>query len=60
MDLNGVPIPSQSHPTKLFRQLFVNGSEADVGKEIKEPERGRSIRTLFLLKLANWTANRSS
>jgi len=40
---NGVQIPSQSHPTKLFRQLFVNGSEADVGKEIKELERGRSI-----------------
>ena len=27
----------------IFRQLFVNGSEADVGKEIKELERGRSI-----------------
>ncbi len=40
---NGVQIPSQSHPTKLFRQLFVNGSEADVGKEIKDLERGRSI-----------------
>ena len=40
---NGVQIPSQSHPTKLFRQLFVNGFEADVGKEIKELERGRSI-----------------
>ncbi|MEL0118069.1 MAG: DUF1552 domain-containing protein [Opitutae bacterium] len=40
---NGVQIPSQSHPTKLFRQIFVNGSEADVGKEIKELERGRSI-----------------
>ena len=40
---NGVQIPSQSHPTKLFRQLFVNGSEADIGKEIKELERGRSI-----------------
>ena len=40
---NGVQIPSQSHPTKVFRQLFVNGTKADVAEELKNLERGRSI-----------------
>lgn len=40
---NGVQIPSQTHPTKLFRQLFVNGSQNDVANEIKDLDRGRSI-----------------
>ena len=31
------------HPTKIFRQLFVNGTEAEVAEEIKNLERGRSI-----------------
>ena len=37
---NGVRIPSQSHPAKLFRQMFVNGTEKEVMKNL---ERGRSI-----------------
>ena len=40
---NGVQISSQTHPAKLFRQLFVNGSQDDVAKEIKDLDRGRSI-----------------
>mgnify|MGYP001162511433 FL=1 len=40
---NGVQIPVQMHPTKIFRQLFVNGTEAEVAEEIKNLERGRSI-----------------
>ena len=40
---NGVRIPSQSHPAKLFRQMFVNGSEKEVAEEMKNLERGRSI-----------------
>ena len=39
---NGVQIPVQMHPTKIFRQLFVNGTEAEVAEEIKNLERGRS------------------
>ena len=31
------------HPTKIFRQLFVNGTEAEVAEEIKNLERDRSI-----------------
>lgn len=40
---NGVQIPSQSHPTKVFRQLFVKGTETEVTEELKNLERGRSI-----------------
>ncbi len=40
---NGVQIPSQNHPTKVFRQLFVNGSEDEVAEELKNLDRGRSI-----------------
>ncbi len=40
---NGVQIPVQMHPTKIFRQLFVNGTDAEVAEEIKNLERGRSI-----------------
>jgi hypothetical protein len=40
---NGVRIPSQSHPAKLFRQMFVNGTEKEVAEEMKNLERGRSI-----------------
>ncbi len=40
---NGVRIPSQSHPAKLFRQMFVNGNEKEVAEEMKNLDRGRSI-----------------
>ena len=40
---NGVQIPAQTHPTKIFRQLFVNGTDKEVAEEIKNLERGRSI-----------------
>jgi len=40
---NGVQIPSQSHPTKVFRKLFVKGTETEVTEELKNLERGRSI-----------------
>jgi len=40
---NGVQIPSQTHPAKLFRQMFVNGTEKEVAEELKNLERGRSI-----------------
>ncbi len=40
---NGVQIPAQTHPAKIFRQLFFNGTEKEVAEEIKDLERGRSI-----------------
>lgn len=40
---NGVQIPSQSSPSKLFQQLFVEGTKDEVAGEIRELHRGRSI-----------------
>ena len=40
---NGVQIPVQTHPAKIFRQMFVNGTEKEVAEELKNLERGRSI-----------------
>tara|TARA_B100000405_G_scaffold80544_1_gene55833 strand:+ start:170 stop:1453 length:1284 start_codon:yes stop_codon:yes gene_type:complete len=40
---NGVQIPVQMHPAKIFRQLFVDGTEQEVAEELKNLERGRSI-----------------
>lgn len=40
---NGVQIQVQMHPAKVFRQMFVNGTEKEVAEELKNLERGRSI-----------------
>ena len=43
MDCQRRENPLQSHPAKLFRQMFVNGTEKEVAEEMKNLERGRSI-----------------
>jgi len=40
---NGVQIPSQSSPARLFATLFLDGTPQEVAAEMKELERGRSI-----------------
>jgi len=40
---NGVQIPSQSSPMKLFKTLFIDGTEAEVAETMRELKRGRSI-----------------
>ena len=40
---NGVQIPSQNSPSKLFRTLFVAETEEEVAAELQELKRGRSI-----------------
>jgi len=40
---NGVQIPSQTSPAKLFKQLFISGTEAEVAETMRELKRGRSI-----------------
>ena len=40
---NGVAIPSESSPVKLFKRLFVDGSASEVKKEIEKIRRGQSI-----------------
>lgn len=40
---NGVNLPAESSPTKLFAQLFVNGTPAEVQAQLRALKRGRSI-----------------
>jgi hypothetical protein len=39
----GVPVPWERSRTNLFRRLFIDGTAADVAREIKRLEHGRSI-----------------
>lgn len=40
---NGVQIPSQTSPAKIFQQLFVEGTKDEVAAEIRDLQRGKSI-----------------
>ena len=40
---NGVPIPSENSPLRMFKKLFVNGSDYHVKMQMKELIRGKSI-----------------
>ena len=40
---NGVEIPGETSPEKLFKSLFLQGTDAEVAAEMKSIKRGRSI-----------------
>ncbi|MHC4877156.1 MAG: DUF1552 domain-containing protein, partial [Planctomycetota bacterium] len=40
---SGVEIPGETSPEKLFKALFVDGTEKEVAAEMRQLERGRSI-----------------
>ena len=40
---NGVPVPSERSPSKVFKQLFINGSPGEVASETHRLRTGRSI-----------------
>ncbi|MEM6916981.1 MAG: DUF1552 domain-containing protein, partial [Verrucomicrobiota bacterium] len=40
---NGVAIPGETSPAKLFKSLFVDGTEKEVAEEMAQFRRGRSI-----------------
>lgn len=40
---NGVNLPAENSPEKLFRLLFVDGNEREVAEQMAELKRGRSI-----------------
>jgi len=40
---SGVEIPGETSPEKLFKALFVDGTEQEVAAEMRQLERGRSI-----------------
>lgn len=40
---SGVQIPAERSPSKIFKQLFIDGTEKEVAKELAELKRGHSI-----------------
>ncbi len=40
---NGINIPSESSPAKLFQRLFVDGTPDEVAAQLRDLKRGRSI-----------------
>lgn len=40
---NGINIPAESSPAKLFQKMFVAGTEAEIASELHQLARGRSI-----------------
>ena len=40
---NGVQIPSEDSPERLFKALFIDGTEEEVTEELRELKRGKSI-----------------
>lgn len=40
---NGINLPAESSPSKLFRQLFIDGTDQEVRDQLAELRRGRSI-----------------
>lgn len=40
---SGVNIPAESSPSKIFKNLFVDGSKDEVASQVRDLQRGRSI-----------------
>jgi Protein of unknown function (DUF1552)/TAT (twin-arginine translocation) pathway signal sequence len=40
---NGINIPAESSPSRLFKKLFVAGSQAEIAAQMRELKRGKSI-----------------
>lgn len=40
---NGVMIPGMDSPASLFKQLFVNGTPAEIAQQVRELKQGKSI-----------------
>ena len=40
---NGIEIPGQTSPSKLFQQLFLQGTKKEIEAELRQLKRGRSI-----------------
>lgn len=44
---DGVRIPSEERPSRVFRQLFVQGSQAEVDAQVRQLREGRSLMDSF-------------
>ena len=47
-DANGVSIPCQSSPSKIYRELFVQGTAKEVEQQVSNLNRGKSILDVIL------------
>ena len=47
-DANGVSIPCQASPSKIYRELFVQGTEKEVEQQVNNLDRGKSILDVVL------------
>ena len=47
---SGVPLPAESSPSNAFRQMFVEGSKAEVEAQVRDLKRGRSILDTVLIQ----------
>jgi len=45
---NGVPIPAERSPAKLFKTLFIDGTEKEIEQELQDLKKGRSILDTLL------------
>jgi len=39
----GLPVPTERQPTRVFKKLFINGTEAEIKTEVERLRTGRSI-----------------
>ena len=47
-DANGVSIPCQSSPSKIYREMFVQGTDKEVEQQVNNLDRGKSILDVVL------------
>ncbi len=45
---NGVPLPAEDSPARLYETLFVQGTEKEVAEQVKQLEKGASVLDVVL------------
>jgi len=45
---NGVSLPATSSPSKLYQQLFVQGTEQEIKEQVKQLDKGKSVLDVVL------------
>jgi hypothetical protein len=45
---NGVPLPAMTSPSKLYQQLFAQGTEKEIAEQVKQLDKGKSVLDVVL------------
>jgi hypothetical protein len=45
---NGVPLPAMTSPSKLYQQLFAQGTEQEIAEQVKQLDNGKSVLDVVL------------